>query len=321
MALSSTIGAFLVLSMTNAVAKEACWATTYTNSSYNVSALSEVMEESDDVPLCVTDSPVGAGIEVGHVGYEGVEGSEVLACLYKDASGSSTYSYEFQWVSANYTQLQQAKTYNPYLRDPAGITTAIFVSKLVFEFCDQQTGGAVVAMQRPNRCMESRTEKVRGEKRRYFSFGSKSSDGKRCELGESRYYETVSTTDTDSSSTQQSTIQAQATPTPTPKKKDCTFPEYVPGHTYVCKFDAGNLGGHYWIRDGKEKKHGATDVGDCARYNNKQRFCMDFHGHCVIGRKTKVDSDHNRNHCYICNEDISKEAEGLDWNNIKCISP
>ena len=180
-----------------------------------------------------------------------------LACLYKDASGSSTYSYEFQWVSANYTQLQQAKTYNPYLKDPAGITTAIFVSKLVFEFCDQQTGepevsaqggmyqaasissgnqtsgGSVVAMQGPNRCMESRTEKVRGEKRRYFSFGTKSSDGKRCELGESRYYETVSTTDTDSSSTQQSTIQAQATPTPNTKKEGLYIPR-ICSRSHLC---------------------------------------------------------------------------------------
>ncbi|KEQ17606.1 hypothetical protein [Endozoicomonas numazuensis] len=338
MALYSAIGAFLVLSMTHAVAKNACWVTTYANSSYNVDALTEVMEGSDDVPLCVTDSPVGSGIEVGHVGYQGEVGNEVLACLYKDSSGSNTYSYEFQWLSTNHIQLQQAKTYKPSLKDPAGITTTIFISKLVFEFCDEQTGepeisaqggmsqeasssngektlgGATVAMQRPNRCMESRVEKVRGEKRRYFSFGTKSSDGKRCELDESRYYEAVGT---DSNHTQQSTIQAQAVPAP--QTKECQFPEYVKGHTFVCKFDKGTDNGHYWIKDGKEKKHKAEDLGECARYNNKVRFCMDTKRHCIMGRKVKHDNSHNRNFCYICNSDTNAEAASLDWNNIPCM--
>ncbi|WOG28805.1 hypothetical protein [Endozoicomonas sp. 8E] len=350
MALSSLTGAFLSLSMAHAQANKACWLTTYANSSYSVDALSEIIEAMDDVPLCVMNSPTRSGIEVGHVAYEGVEGSEVLACLYKDSNGNNSYGYEFQWLSANYTQLQQEEANNPYLKDPAGITTELFLSKRVFEFCDlltgepeigaqggkyqgesisgggdKPTGEAEPATQGPRFCMGSRTEEVGGENRRYFSFGTKSADGERCELGESRYYEkspyyeTLGSANTHSDSTQQSPDQVFLALAP--ENQGCRFPEYVKGNIDVCKFDIGTDNGHYWIRDGQEMRHSAGSLGECARFNYEPRFCMDMKGHCIIGRKVKHDSDHNRNYCYVCNKEITQEAKKLDWSKIKCITP
>ncbi|WP_422138977.1 hypothetical protein [Endozoicomonas sp. ALC020] len=328
MALSSLTGAFLSLSMAHAEANKACWLSTYSSSSYNVDALSEIIESIDDVPLCVTNSPTRSGIEVGHVSLEGVEGGEVLACLYMDSNGNSSYGYEFQWLLANYTQLQEAETSNPYLKDPAGISTELFLSKRVFEFCDLPTGEPEVdakdgeyqrestpgggdkptqehepATQGLRFCTGSGTEEVRGEERRYFSFGTKSADGERCELGESRYYENQVFSDLAS------------------ENQVCRFPEYVKGNIDVCKFDIGTHNGHYWIRDGQEMKHSARDLGECARFNYEPRFCMDMKGHCIIGRKVKHDSDHNRNYCYVCNEQITQEAKKLDWSKVKCITP
>ncbi|WP_257252463.1 MULTISPECIES: hypothetical protein [unclassified Endozoicomonas] len=340
MALSSLIGTFLLLSVAHGEAEQACWLTTHINGSYNVDALSEIMETGNDVPLCVAHSLVGSGVEVGYVGYYTGAGTPVLACLYRDSSGSYSYSYQFQWLLAKYTQLQQAKTYNPYLKDPAGMTTALFLSKRVFEFCDQGQGEfgiftqdetyeqqpvaggdkvsekAGFVRQQPNLCMESRVEKVPGEKRSYFSFGTISADGQRCELAGSRYYETVDSDNTHNGSA----LHVLATRIPNNQK--CRFPEYVRGQIDVCKFDKGTDSGHYWIRDGKEMRHSAVDLSECALFNYKQRFCMDMKGHCIIGRKVKHgDTDHNRNHCYICNEQITQEAKNLDWNTIRCITP
>ncbi|WP_252177058.1 hypothetical protein [Endozoicomonas sp. 4G] len=341
MALSVLIGAFFSISMAQA-AEKTCWGVTHVNNSYDVSALSEAMETVDDVLLCVTQSMPDLNIEFGYVGY--TEGAGTLACFYKDASGSESYDHRFEWLSADYAQLQLARTYNPYLRDPAGMSTDLFLSNRVFEPCslsteqsgmfaqgrtyreepmaagDKATSENLFSVRESNHCMGVGTETVGGEKRRYFSFGTQSPDGKHCQLGKSRYYEPVDSDSTQSDVTQQSTDQVLATPA-SAKNKKCRFPEYVRGQTYVCKFDRGTDNGHYWIRDGKEMRHSASDLSECAQYNYKQRFCMDMKGHCIIGRKVKHDSDHNRNHCYICNEQITQEAKHLDWSRIKCITP
>ncbi|WP_257291526.1 hypothetical protein [Endozoicomonas sp. ONNA1] len=343
-ALSSLIGTFLLLSMARGEAGEACWLTTHTDSFYNVDVLSEIMETGDDVPLCVTRALTGSGVEVGYVHYQPGEDSPVLACSYWDSGGSQSYSYEFQWLSAKYSQLQAAKAHNPYLKDPAGISTALFLSKRVFGYCDQgseESGfftqgetyqeqtvvggekaseGSEFTGQQPNLCMGSGTEEVLGEKRNYFAFGTRSTDSQRCELSPSRYYETVHSGSALGDSNQAGTLRVMAAPTP--KNQKCRFPEYVRGNIYVCKFDIGTDGGHYWIRDGQEMRHSARDLGECARFNYEPRFCMDMKGHCIIGRKVKHgDTDHNRNHCYICNEQITQEAQKLDWSKIKCITP